>query len=347
MWYNKGSFMTENYLRCNMNAKLLNRLINAIAHNDNGSLRQIANTIIEEEKKIGHLRLAKQLEDALSTGFSSNKANTSVSDNPVVEGFTVLPMSRRFNQTLATIIPREKLKHHMVLSEELEKRFDQIEKEYSAKERLKKYNLKPRSKILLYGPPGCGKTLGAERLAWNLGLPLMKVKFDAIISSYFGESAANLRSIFESSGDKPCVLLLDECDFIGKSRIVGQDVGEVPRIVNMLLMLLDEYSSPGLLIATTNLETALDKALFRRFDEVIEITRPTEREISSLFKLTLSSFNVVTSINWEKIIEKVRGFSSANIVAIGENAAKKSVLDGSNVITQDHIEHSIDEVRYY
>jgi len=334
-----------------MNAKLMNRLIRAIAQNDGDSLKQIASTLIEEEKKKGHLRLAKQLEDALSSSFSNNKLDTpqpnNTINNTIVEGLTVLPVSRRYNQALATLIPREKLKHHMILSNDLEKRFDQIEKEYSAKERLKKFNLRPRSKILLYGPPGCGKTLGAERLAWNLGLPLMKVKFDAIISSYFGESAANLRAIFESSRDKPCVLLLDECDFIGKSRVIGQDVGEVPRIVNMLLMLLDEYSAPGLLIATTNLETALDKALFRRFDEVIEITRPSEKEISSLFKLTLSSFNVASSINWEMIIEKVRGFSSANIVAIGENAAKKSVLDGSNIITQDYIERAIGEVRNY
>lgn len=333
-----------------MNAKLLNRLIQSIAQNDNDSLKQIANTVIEEERKNGHERLAKQLEDSLNLGLSNKKLDLAQSNshfNNGTEGLAILPVSRRYNQTLATLIPREKLKHHMVLSETLEKRFDQIEKEFSAKERLRKYNLKPRSKILLYGPPGCGKTLGAERLAWNLGMPLMKVKFDAIISSYFGESAANLRSIFESGTEKPCVLLLDECDFIGKSRIAGQDVGEVPRIVNMLLMLLDEYSAPGLLIATTNLETSLDKALFRRFDEVIEITRPTEKEISLLFKLTLSAFSVTASINWDMIIQKVKGFSSANIVAVAENAAKKSVLDGSLIILQHHIEEAISEVKYY
>lgn len=330
-----------------MNAKLLNRLIQAIVLNDSNSLYQIAKTIIEEEKKKGHERLAKQLEDIINSNDVSKQAEQLKSNKGVVNEMTVLPVSRRHNQTLATVIPREKLKHHMILSEALEKRFDQIEKEYAARERLQKFNLKPRSKILLYGPPGCGKTLGAERLAWNLGLPLMKVKFDAIISSYFGESAANLRVIFESSAEKPCVLLLDECDFIGKSRMLGQDVGEVPRIVNMLLMLLDEYSAPGLLVATTNLESSLDKALFRRFDEVIEVTRPTEKEVLALFKFTLSAFNVAANINWDMIVEKVKGFSAANIVAIGENAAKMSVLDSTSVVSQEYIERAISEIRNY
>lgn len=332
-----------------MNAKLLSRLIESIMTGDSNSLMQIAETIIEEEKKNGHVRLAKQLDDIVISNKNRQPQETCrpSSDNVISGGLTALPVSRRYNQTLATMIPREKLKHHMVLCPDLEKRFDQIEKEYAAKERLKKHNLKPRTKILLYGPPGCGKTLGAERLAWNLGLPLMKVKFDAMISSYFGESSANLRAIFESSMDQPCVLLLDECDFIAKSRTIGKDVGEIPRIVNMLLMLLDEYDAPGLLVATTNLEDALDKALFRRFDEVIEIARPTEKEILPLFKLTLSSFNVDKAINWDVIVEKVKGFSAANIVTVAENAAKISVLDGSGIVSQEYIERSIDEIKDY
>lgn len=331
-----------------MNAKLLNRLIQAIAVNDKGTLDQLAKTIIEEQKKVGHEKLAKQLEEIINSNTSRAQHNDiNKNETGMPNGMSALPVSRRNNQTLATIINRDKLKHHMVLSPELERRFDKIEKEYSARERLVKHNLKPRSKILLYGSPGCGKTLGAERLAWNLGLPLMKVKFDAIISSFFGESSANLRSIFDASTEKACVLLLDECDFIAKSRTLGQDVGEIPRIVNMLLMLLDEYDAPGILVATTNLEDSLDKALFRRFDEVIEIVRPTEKEIYELFNATLSSFNVATKINWDKIVERVKGFSSANIVKIAENAAKTSVLNGSGTVTQDFIETAIDEISKY
>lgn len=332
-----------------MNAKLLNKLFQSIASNDTHMLNQIAKTIIEEEKKKGHENLAKQLENTINNVNTTIKSSEIESIDKVtnVSGMTTLPVSRRHNQALATIIDRDKLKHHMVLAPELERRFDKIEREYSAKERLTKHGLKPRSRILLFGSPGCGKTLGAERIAWNLGLPLMKVKFDAIISSYFGESSANLRSIFEASTETPCVLLLDECDFIAKSRMIGQDVGEIPRIVNMLLMLLDEYDAPGILIATTNLEQSLDKALFRRFDEVIEITRPTEREIKILFETTLSSFKIAKGINWDAIVEKVKGNSSANIVQIAENAAKSSILEGAANVMQEHIEVAIFEISKY
>lgn len=330
-----------------MNSKLLIRLIQAIAVSDQSSLKLMAKTIIEEENKIGHIKLAQKLEAIISEQALAQELPEKTAEQYTASGMSALPMSRRHNQALATIIPREKLKHHMVLSPDLERRFDKIEREFSARERLKKHNLRPRSRILLYGPPGCGKTLGAERLAWNLGLPLIKVKFDAIISSYFGESAANLRAIFETSSENPCVLLLDECDFIAKSRVIGQDVGEIPRIVNMLLMLLDEYDAPGILVATTNLEQSLDKALFRRFDEVIEIQKPSDVEIKKLFDTTLSSFNLSNNINWDMLVEKVKGCSAASIVQIAENSAKSSVLEGVSVIKQDYIENAIYEISSY
>src|SRR2546422_6983848 len=102
----------------------------------------------------------------------------------------------------------------MVLPAETEERFVRIEREYAARERLGVYGLRPRKTILLYGPPGCGKSLGAKRIAWNTGLPLMKVRFASLISSYFGESAANLHTLFIAAKERPCVLLLDECDVI-------------------------------------------------------------------------------------------------------------------------------------
>ena len=165
----------------------------------------------------------------------------------------------------------------MVLPKLTETKIQRIEKEYVARERLAHFGLKPRQKILFYGSPGCGKSMSAERIAWNIGLPFLKVRFEAIISSYLGESATNLKKLFESVKNYPCVLLLDEFDFIAKARSSGQDVGEMHRVVNILLNLLEDYEAPGLLIATTNLEGALDKASFRRFDDIIEIPKPGKR----------------------------------------------------------------------
>ena len=191
----------------------------------------------------------------------------------------------------------------MVLPEGVEERLLSIEQEYAARERLKRYNLVPKRKVLLYGPPGCGKTMSAERIAWNLGLPLLKVRFDSLLSSYFGESASNLRMVFDYCKNEPVVLLLDECDFIAKSRTTAQDVGEVPRIVNMLLTLLDEYDAPGLVIATTNLKVSLDEALFRRFDDVIEMALPGKIERKRLLEMTLSAIPTSPDIGIPILLE--------------------------------------------
>jgi SpoVK/Ycf46/Vps4 family AAA+-type ATPase len=240
-------------------------------------------------------------------------------------------------------VPREQLKHHMVLPQNVEERLQSIEKEYAAKERLGKYNLTPKKKILLHGAPGCGKTLSAERIAWNLGLPLLKVRFDALLSSYFGESASNLRAVFDYCRREPVVLLLDECDFIAKSRIAPQDVGEVPRIVNMLLTLLDEYDAPGLVIATTNLKVTLDEALFRRFDDVLEIPMPDAVAREKLLGMTLSAIPVSSDLSIRGVAEELDGYSSANIVLIAQRAAKYGILEGGKKVEQAHFNRAIFE----
>ena len=252
-----------------------------------------------------------------------------------------LPQSRRYGERLATLIPREELEHDMVLPPETEGRFVRIEHEYAARERLGAYGLRPRKTILLHGPPGCGKSLGAKRLAWNTGLPLMKVRFDALISSYFGESAANLRNVFSSARERPCVLLFDECDFIARSRANSKDIGEASRIVNSLLQLMEEYDATGLLVATTNVESALDEALFRRFDEILYVPPPGASEIEKLLRLTLSAVPVDQNLDWDHLVHALSGAPAAMVVKAAQDAAKAAVLHGKKTIVQDQLELAI------
>jgi len=327
-----------------MKAEIMKRLFKSIFSEDIVSMKKIAHTIISEERKLGHHKLANSLENISVTEkprFSvfGDKVNNALNGS----GVTSLPASKRNNSPLVTFIPREQLKHHMVLPTDVEERLHSIESEYAAKERLSKYNLMPKKKILLHGAPGCGKTLSAERIAWNLGLPLLKVRFDALLSSYFGESASNLRAVFDYCKRESVVLLLDECDFIAKSRIQPQDVGEVPRIVNMLLTLLDEYDAPGLVIATTNLKVSLDEALFRRFDDVIEIPVPNEDARERLLKMTLSAIPVAPELSVNNIAKELEGYSSANIVLTAQRAAKYSVLEGSKKVKEEHFARAISE----
>jgi len=326
-----------------MKADLIKRLFKAIFSEDIVSLKKIANIIIHEERELGHGKLADSLEHISVTEKPRFSTQGDRQTNGNGLGIASLPSSKRDNSQLVSFVSREMLKHHMVLPQDVEKRLLSIEKEYAARERLGKYNLKPKKKILLHGSPGCGKTLSAERIAWNLGLPLLKVRFDALLSSYFGESASNLRAVFDYCKKEPVVLLLDECDFIAKSRVSTQDVGEVPRIVNMLLTLLDEYSAPGLVIATTNLKIQLDEALFRRFDDVIEIPMPQVEEREKLLKMTLSAIPVDRGVDLHSVAEQMEGYSYANVVLTAERAAKYSVLAGNKNVSYTYFEQAIAE----
>lgn len=323
-----------------MKAELYKRLFRAIFSEDISTIKKIAHAIIQEERNLGHNKLADALEKISLTEkpkytfFDSSRSET---------GLASLPKSKRTNSELVSYISRKQLKHHMILPGDVEDRLLSIEQEYAARERLKKYSLEPKKKILLYGPPGCGKTLSAERLAWNLGLPLLKVRFDSLLSSYFGESASNLRMVFDYCKSEPVVLLLDECDFIAKSRVSTQDVGEVPRIVNMLLTLLDEYDAPGLVLATTNLKVSLDEALFRRFDDVIEVPMPGKTERKRLLEMTLSAIPVSPDVDMDDISDRLEGYSAANIVLIAQRAAKIGVLAGCRKVLNEHIMKSLEE----
>ncbi len=292
---------------------------------------------------MGHARLASELDSLLVRVPREGNRGTPSIDSAF--GLKELPLSRRYGELLATILPRETLEHHMVLPAETETRFARIECEYAARERLGVYGLRPRKTILLYGPPGCGKSLGAKRLAWNTGLPLIKVQFDTLISSYFGESAANLRAVFSSAKARPCVLLLDECDFIARSRTNTKDIGEVSRIVNALLQFMEEYDAPGLLVATTNVESSLDPALFRRFDDVFLIPPPGPAEVEKLLRMTLSAVELAHTLEWPPIVGQLSGASAAMVVKVAQDAAKAAVLTGGKLVTESHVQQAIAELR--
>jgi SpoVK/Ycf46/Vps4 family AAA+-type ATPase len=327
-----------------MNADILKRVVRAISEGAQGDLDRLALKIVEGERKTGHVRLAEQLDAILKQPRPKRPAPvTPVAD--IERTLKELPLSRRHGESLATMLSTDALEHHMVLPAAIEERFARIESEYAARDRLRTYGLKPKKTILLYGPPGCGKSLGAKRLAWNIGLPLMKVRFDVLISSYFGESATNLRSIFLAAKERPCVLLLDECDFIARSRINSKDIGEASRIVNALLQLMEEYDAPGLLVATTNVESALDPALFRRFDDVFMVPLPGAVEIEKLLRMTLATVKLAEPINWPALVKKLTGASAAMVVKAAQDAAKAAVLSGKQVVTQADLLQAITEQR--
>jgi SpoVK/Ycf46/Vps4 family AAA+-type ATPase len=332
-----------------MDADIIKRVVRAIAERSQVDLERLATKMVDGERRVGHNKLADQLDAILKQPRPRTNGGNALATMPERESerernLFELPLSRRHGDSLATLIPPEKLEHHMVLPKDTEERFARIEREFAARDRLGTFGLKPRKTVLLYGPPGCGKSLGAKRLAWNIGLPLMKVRFDALISSYFGESAANLRSLFAAAKEKPCVLLLDECDFIARSRVTNKDIGEASRIVNTLLQLMEEYDAPGLLVATTNIEESLDTALFRRFDEVFMVPPPGHAQIEELLRLSLSAVTVFEPFDWSALAERLKGASAAMVVKAARDAAKTAILQNRRVVTEANVREAAAEL---
>jgi SpoVK/Ycf46/Vps4 family AAA+-type ATPase len=330
-----------------MNAEILRRVVRAIAIGSQPDLERLASTIVEAERRTGHTKLADELQAILKKQRVTRILPPFLpsTGKEMTTGLRELPTSRRHGELLTTLLETKTLEHHMVLPAATEARFSRIESEFAARDRLATFGLRPRKTILLYGPPGCGKSLGAKRLAWKTGLPLLKVRFDVLISSYFGESASNLRSIFTAAKERPCVLLLDECDFIARSRVNSKDIGEASRIVNALLQQMEEYDAPGLLVATTNIEASLDSALFRRFDDVFQVPLPGRQEIEQLLRLTLSGVKLETSIPWDEYARLLAGASAATVVKAAQDAAKAAVLTGKGSVTQANLKQSIAELQ--
>ena len=325
-----------------MNQDLLIRLFKSIEGEKNDDIIKVAGKIVDDENQKGHSKLAAKLKEILDKNITSYSSFKGELKELLPKG-VIIPTDKRYNVALAQYVHREELRHEMVLSIETETRIKRIEKEYVARERLQKHGLKPKQKIFLYGAPGCGKSMTAERIAWNIGLPFLKVRFEAIMSSYLGESASNLKKLFDSIKTFPCLLLLDEFDFVAKSRSNNQDVGEMHRMVNILLGLLEDYDAPGLLIATTNIEGTIDQAIFRRFDEIIEIPRPNNKEILRLLKFSVSAMKVSSDINWNDLAFRMEGYSAALVVKIAKDAAKEAVVTSTGIIQNSHLQTSLSE----
>jgi len=186
----------------------------------------------------------------------------------------------------------------------------------------------PRRKLLLLGPPGCGKTMTAQALAGELGIPVFIMRLDGLISKFMGESIAKLRLIFDAMPDHRGVYLFDEFDSIGSHRNQGQDVGEIKRVLNSFLINIEKDQSNSIIIAATNMPEALDKALFRRFDDIITYPLPDKNEIIDTIKKNLSGFKFSEKINYQDLAKEAEGLNYSDIVRACEETIKEMILHG-------------------
>lgn len=225
----------------------------------------------------------------------------------------------------------------IVLSPTLERKLDRIEAEFRALEALGRRGLPAKTRLLFVGPPGCGKTFCAEVLAADLGLPVLYARFDGIVSSYLGETANNLRRVFQYAARHPSVLFFDEVDVLGKARDDSQEVGELKRVVGSFLQLLDSHPRESLVVAATNHEGLLDEALWRRFDEVLSFERPSEEQLAQLIELRLRAVRR-SGVDVPRFATKMAGFAFADAEKVCYEASKAMVLAGKRELTPELLE---------
>jgi len=232
----------------------------------------------------------------------------------------------QFSQLVELVEPSRE-RSELILSRQNNEILDITLDEFRHADTLRRHGLTNRSKILLCGPPGCGKTFTAEMIARQTGLPLYVAKVDAIISSFLGETASNVRKLFDAANERACVLFLDEFDALARARSSNDEHNELRRVVNSLLMMIDRYSGRGLLIAATNLEDSLDSAIWRRFDDVLFLELPRLPEIRAYLKFKTRNFP--TEFNVEKKASKLLGLSYADIERVCLSGIKRAILGKS------------------
>ncbi|HUH50934.1 MAG TPA: ATP-binding protein [Flavobacterium sp.] len=225
------------------------------------------------------------------------------------------------------------------LSEDNRIALQQLIKEHKYVETLRNYKLPVNNKLLLHGSSGCGKTTTAKAIAHALGKPLMILNLSNIVSSRIGETSQNLKAVFDKANKDNAVLFLDEFDQIGKARgNDDKDVGEMRRLVNTLIQLIDYYPEKSLLICATNHVSIIDTAILRRFQVSVGYELPDQAQLDSYYTSLLENFPAEL-----KSIKRSYGVSFAQAKDDAYTQIKAKIiaeLEASEINTKENGPHS-------
>lgn len=299
----------------------------------------VALQMAAHEARQGHGKLAQEIRKLIDQAKASKSVIKKKSDPiPLVK-----PKGDLAN-LVSVSYPDTRLSD-MILTSDLEFRLKRVLTEQRQGKKLREHNLTLRRKLLLVGSPGSGKTMTAEALAGELNLPLFTTLYDSLMGKYLGETASRLKLIFEAMAITKGVYFFDEFDVIGTQRHNSNDVGEIRRILNSFLMFLEQEQGDSLILASTNHPQLIDKALFRRFDDVIEYQLPDAAIIRELIESRLISFEIDWK-DWSNILNQADGLAQAEIVRATDDASKQAVLSNSQKVSENSLISAIMERKY-
>jgi SpoVK/Ycf46/Vps4 family AAA+-type ATPase len=317
-------------------ADQIKALIRAFTQGDDAQFHSVAMQIAAAEARNGHGKFAEELRDLIDR---AKVRVPSPSPSPI-------PLARprgEVSELLSVSYPETRLPD-LVLAPKTRKVLQRVVREHKTVRDIRAHGLSPRKKLLLVGPPGTGKTLTASAIAGELAVPLFVVRLDRLITRYMGETASKLRLVFDSISQTRAVYLFDEFDSIGSERGLANDVGEIRRVVNSFLQMVEQDGSDSVIIAATNHPTILDRALFRRFDDIIEFVLPNHAEIVVALKAKIAGIKPGTRIRWSDLAKHAVGLSYADLARAAEDALKHALIEG-RALTQTDLSFALAERR--
>jgi len=321
-------------------ADLLKKLFESYQKADDAAFRATTAEIIAEERKKHHTILANELQRILNNGIRTLE-RFQTANGP----FEQVPTDNDRRTPLLTIRTPDRYLDDLVLEDSIRTSVDRLMAEFRSWEVLEANGLLPVRRVLFCGPSGCGKTVTAEAIAAEISLPMLYVRFDSVVSSLLGETAANLRKVFDYAVRGQWVLFFDEFDAIGRSRDDATEHGEIKRVVNSFLQLLDNWCGRSLVIAATNFEQVLDPAIWRRFDDVVRFERPDTRALDVLIKKRLVPLQVQKK-KVDHLVEALEGTTFADAERVCFDIRKSCALDGSKRVREQDISIALERFRY-
>lgn len=277
--------------------------------------------------KEGDVKLAKMILRAIDNG----PATTVTMDE-----LLTTPVDHESKLSIVDVELPSRVKSDVVLPQLTDSKIQDFINVVNHQSQLIKSGVEISNSLLLYGKPGCGKTTVARYISERTGLPLVIARFDAIVSSLLGNTAKNIRKIFDFADNRPCILFLDEFDAIAKARDDQYELGELKRVINSLLQNIDAFAKQNILIAATNHPELLDKAIWRRFNTVIELGAPQDAEIFNLIKLFIDDFSndfVEDEKRMDRVVKLMEGKTPSDIKGIVNNAKAQVVVNERKVLT--------------
>ncbi len=300
-------------------ADILVDLIKAAKGGDQVSFQRAAESLIQDERAKGHRVLAERLSRSIQPeGFMPSKSNV------------VRPLSfaNGPHKDLIHEITPERSMASLMLADDIKAQLLELVQEQQRVELLHAYNLKPRHRVLVAGPPGNGKTSLAEALAFELMYPLVVVRYETLVGSYLGETASRLKSVFDFVKTQRCVLFFDEFETLGKERGDSHETGEIKRVVSSLLLQIDALPEYVVVVAASNHPELLDKAVWRRFQLKIELPLPTRAQLVQFIDEFQVKANITFGLASETIAKGLAGVNFAEAEELCMGIVRHAILSG-------------------